>query len=524
MVETSQYLNSESSEKPTHNCGIGLEFSPNLTLKTQRLMQIGNAVQHRGQAGAGIAVSDGETMHRITGNGLLDHSFTPEQTSQIDIPSYWGMVHLRYPTNGADNDLNLQPCVAETPEGEEVFVEVNGNMPAAQELRQLLPYELPPDVSDTFIATQVLAKIPARDWDERVRMFAQIPQIRGSANNMFIGLKDKMFVLRDENEIHDMVMGESREGNIIIASETVAMQKIGARVTGTFPRGGIMRIDRNGPVMLEEGLPGPGNRCIFENAYFSGPNSHFPTYDQEGDNMNPEEWMSIMNFRLKCGETVAEECPVPNADFVVGMADSGVPFATGLAVGMGKPYYPFMIRSHYNGRTFTQDSQMDKIPLLVKDKFLPVVDPRLWKGKNVVIGDDSLVRGNTARVVTKMIRQLGVNEIHWRLGFPVVKYPCHLAISFREEKELLANLCDGDWQKMADHIGATSVGFISNEGIVRAGRHIGQNIVIPRNEKDIFLANGWCGGCVTGKFPVDKQGNIFTYKKEENGQVPIYLT
>ncbi|QQS43888.1 hypothetical protein IPM65_07190 [Candidatus Roizmanbacteria bacterium] len=146
---------------------------------------------------------------------------------------------------------------------------------------------------------------------------------------------------------------------------------------------------------------------------------------------------------------------------------------------------------------------------------MPVDDYRIWEDKVVVIGDDSLVRGNTAREVTRMLRELGASEIHWRYGFPPVQYPCHLGVSFRSRNELLAAMFDNDWQKMAEYLGADSVAFVSNEGMLMAAKECSaKDLVIPEQSREIYAANGYCGGCTTGVYPVMPEGTIYRSSKK----------
>ncbi|CAN5116448.1 amidophosphoribosyltransferase [soil metagenome] len=507
-------LEQSENEKPEHECGIGMIYTFDPSAKKNNLIAIGHALQHRGQNGAGIKTD--AMAERKVGSGLLNKALSEDDQSSLEIPSHWAMIHLRYGTSGGYGDMNLQPISMEAVNGEICDVEVNGNMPLMQHLRK--KYDLPEDVSDTYIATHILSQLALDDWDSAILEFAELEAIRESANNMFIGVGDAMYVLRDRYGLHPLVVGQDENGRgLMYSSETVAFQKVGMKPSGEVPRGSITKLTPTGVTVLKEGNQSSGNACIFEPAYFSSPNSSFP---REGDE-NPDEWMSNMHFRMRCGERVATECPVPNADFMVGMPDSGVPFASGFANAAGIPYYPAIIRSHYNGdgdtRTFMQDAQMATIPTLVKGKLMPVVDPRMWKDKVVVIGDDSMVRGSNSKAITDMIWQLGVKEIHWRLGFPQVKFPCPLGVSFRSRDELIAAITDGDVDKIAALIGATSVGFISNEGIIAATQ---DNVKDLRSAdtNQIFLDNGWCGGCVTGHYPIKiydmKEGTIFSSTRD----------
>lgn len=504
-------------EKPTHECGIGMIYTFRPTSKKDNLLAIGHALQHRGQNGAGIVTSS--MNEPSTGIGLLDKAISEEKTQLLDSPSHWAMIHLRYGTSGGYSDENLQPIMMVAANGERFSVEVNGNNPLMERLRER--YQLPSEWSDTRIATFVLSQMAVDDWDKAIVAFSELEEVAEGANNMFIGTENSMYVIRDKYRIHPFVYGDYGNGEgEVYGSETVLFQKLGIQPKGEVLPGSVTKLTPQGKTILKEGHQERGNACIFEPAYFSSPNSHIEA------GMNPEQWMSNMWFRMKCGEYVAKESPVAYADFVVGMPDSGVPFAQGFANGARLPYYPSMIRSHYNGegdvRTFMQDSEMSTIPLLVKGKHMPVVDLRIWKDRVVVIGDDSLVRGHNSQQISDMIWRLGAKEIHWRYGYPQVRFPCPLGVSFRSRKELVAAIAEGDNEKIAELIGVTSVGFISNEGIIQATQDMAVHLNSPGTNR-VFLENGWCGGCVTGQYPIQlddmKEGTIFSSRKAMEQQL-----
>ncbi len=508
-----ELLHHSEYDKPQHECGIGLIYSFEPQFLQGDISKVGHALQHRGQNGAGIATDKG---FRVTGAGLLHDAISPHDL-ESERMNYWTMVHLRYGTSGGYGAENMQP-VEVVINGQKVHVAVNGNIPNPDRLRKYGPAVRGAQVSDTVLAAHTLAAIDEENMDERIRIFSELPEIAASANNMIVGSGRDAYVIRDQFGLHPLIIGSYRNGEgVIVASETVALQKIGSSVLGEFAPGSLLKISPDGTSLLREGSNSSYRQsCIFEPAYFSSPNSRFPTYEKQP----PDRWLSVGQFRMRTGEIAAQEAPVPYADFVVGMPDSGVPFATGLANGMKKPYYPSVIRSHYDGdeeitRTFMQDVRMSGIAALVRGKLMPLDDYRIWEDKVVVIGDDSLVRGNTAREVTRMLRELGAREIHWRYGFPPVQYPCHLGVSFRSRNELLAAIYDNDWQKMAEYLGADSVAFISNEGMLMAAKECSaEDLVRPEHPAEIYAANGYCGGCTTGVYPVMPEGTIYRSSKK----------
>ena len=496
MLAELDYVPRIEEEKPGHECGIGLIYTFDKTSKKDALIAVGHALQHRGQNGAGIMSSEMQVPK--AGAGLLEKALPLEDQALLDEPSYWAMIHLRYGTSGGYSPENLQPIHFNAVNGDTGVVEVNGNNPLMEGVRQARG--LPTEWSDTRIAVHLLSESTSSNWDEAVLTFSELEEVAEGANNMFIGVGDSVYIIRDKYGLHPFVYGKYGEDEgMVFASETVAFQKLGIEPIGEVPPGSVIKLTPQGMTVLKEGTTEQGNACIFEPAYFSGPNSHIADR-----NLPPEEWMSVMRFRTRCGETVADESPVPHADFIVGMPDSGWPFTNGFSNRMKIPTIPGLIRSHYNGdsvRTFMNDDQMAAIPAMVRGKIMPVMDSHIWQDKVVVVCDDSLVRGNNSREISEMLWKLGVAEIHWRFGFPQVRFPCPLGVSFRSREELAAAIANGDNETIAKLIGVKSVGFISNEGIIQAASDEQLNLYSSGTDR-VFLDNGWCGGCVTGKYPI----------------------
>jgi amidophosphoribosyltransferase len=274
-----------------------------------------------------------------------------------------------------------------------------------------------------------------------------------------------------------------------------------------------VRLNKYGLTVLEKGLQGPGYPCKFEDAYFSHPTSLQPPIDDDGG-----PWSSFATFREACGRYLASESPVKNASFVVGVPDSGIALATGYANESHLPYLPLLTRDHFdrNGRKrlFMSDAEMAQIRSKVLGKILITPDRLAWRDAVVVVGDDSMVRGNVSPEITQAIKSLGAKEVHWVLGFPPVSYRCHLGVSMREDEELIASRHGANTELIAQAIGANSVRYISPEGFLRA-RYPNTNIVTPEKPSEIFLENHGCGGCITGVYPISQNGEI--YRREPSG-------
>lgn len=474
-------------------------------------------VWHRGQQGLGTALQTQEGIKNHVKRGTMEElfpDFRSEFNGSLTGETPWGLFHCIYGTSGGYNSENLQPIVVNTPNGQ-IAVVHNGQF--VGELVDNGSGELREGVSDTYLFTQMLAKEEGNSWEERI--LRALEKAKG-AYALAIGVKDKIFLARDEFGIRPLVIGKMGDG-WIAASETLALDKVGVPPLRTVKAGEIIRIDGNGLDVIREGN-GPENFCDFEDAYFSRPDSLRPPYENGSDSDHPENWKSFLAFRQKCGEILATERPIKGADFVVGIPDSGIDFATGYANALGIPYIPAIKRDHYNAddikRVFMEYGRHD-IKRRATKKLSIVPDPYLWKDKVVVVCDDSIIRGTVSEAIIKQLFRLGVKEVHWMLGFPKVMFGCHLGVDMRTREELIAARNDGDEIRIAQEIGATSINYISNEGFNRAKKLSG-NINIPNDPKEIFLANGGCGGCVTGLYPISREGVIYQASFQGKRQAP----
>lgn len=493
-------------------CGIlGIHsIKPDLNLPLALLAAAG--LQHRGQHGAGLAMQTNTGFMRVTGNGLLKDALSKEIIKRFSKPSYWTMVHLRYGTFGDYHDYNLQPISVKAPNGDMVSVIHNGEFVATDELvtrlKRFKNIKIPKGASDTYLFAHLLAQTEGDNWDEKI--VNCVNSVTG-AFSLIIGVNDVLYAIRDPWGIRPLILGKLN-GYYIAASETHALNKINIKAIRRLKRGEIIRIDKTGIKTIKEGNAKPGNFCDFEWAYFSRPNSEAPTRENDDDLNYSADWISFSLFRKRCGEALAKEVKIPNASFVVGVPDSGVALSTGYAFAAQIPYAQVILRDHFDPhglqRLFMRDDQIKSISQKVLGKLSLVPDSQVWKDAIVVIGDDSIVRGNVSKRITETILKLGAREVHWIIGFPPVSYPCHLGVSMRTRDELIAAQFDADPEKIAKAISATSVTYISPEGFIKA-RKASSRVARPENIKEIFLANGGCGGCVTGLYPVAKDGTVY---------------
>jgi len=499
------------------HCGIVAVYTPNPTPIIPLALRAAGGVQHRGQQGAGLAIFKNGSFLTYIRQGLLSEIFKEklyfrkgEPRFRYDEKTRIVLVHTRYGTSGDWEETNLQPCVGITNSGERVVVIHNGEFIITDQLKRRVG-KTPKGASDTFIFTQALAKMKGTSWEEKI---VKTLSLFKGAFSLAIAVNDSLYLARDEFGIRPYVLGKLGNGGFIAASETHALDKIGVSVLREIKRGQIIKISKHGLRVLKEGFNGPGAFCSFEWIYFGLPDSLFPTYERNDNGFYPRRWLSGAAFRERCGEIVAKEASVKNASFVVGVPDSGIPFATGLARGLKAPLVYGIKRDHYdpNGlKRLFQGADLEKIGEKVLGKLSVIADPGIWKNKVVVLGDDSIVRGNVSREVTRTILSLGAKEVHWRVS-RINRYFCYLGVSTRTNEELIGATYNLDLKKIAKDIGATSIASISNEGLIRALRPSGPMIIPENQSKDIYLANGLCGGCVTGVYPYDRKGNSYQPK------------
>lgn len=498
----------DASEKPLQEkCGIIAIYTPIPTKQLYSALLAAGGVQHRGQHGAGIAIKLKKSIVRHVGVGLLKEIFTPTVIKRLDKQSIWTLIHCRYGTSGGYIKENLQPCITTTKDGSSITVIHNGEFVASNMMKKKIKTTVPNGVSDTYLFTKLVSQAKGSSWEEKV--LTTLSQVDG-AYSLAIGINDTLFLARDRFGIRPFILGKFLDG-WIAASETHALNKLGIPVVREIKQGEVIRIDKKGLTILRTGSGNQRHFCDFEWAYFSRPNSRLPICKKKSDYKNPDEWLSVATFREHCGEILAKERPINRASFVVGVPDSGITVAIGYANALKLPYRQVIIRDHFdpdgNQRLFMRDDQKEMIKNKVLGKLSFVSDKHIWKNAVVVVGDDSIVRGNVIKKVTKVIFSLGAKEVHWIIGFPPVAYRCHLGISMRTKEELIAARHNGNIEKITKEVGATSVTYISKKGFIQA-RLLSGTSPIPHNSKEILLMNGGCGGCITGQYPISRAGKI----------------
>ncbi len=400
------------------------------------------SMQHRGQEATGISVANGERISIYKKRGMVADVFSQETLDGMKGGCAVG--HNRYSTAGSESVSDSQPVFAKYKLGE-ISVVHNGNLINKHEVRNELIDRgaiFQTDM-DTENIIHLIAKSQKNSLVDRIK--DMLTKIKG-AYCLAIQSRSKMFVIRDRFGIRPLSLGKLKDGGWIVSSETCAFDLVGAEFVRDVEPGEMITFEKDKEPVSEQIFEADYHPCAFEYIYFARPDSII-----DGKN--------VYETRLKMGKKLAKETPA-EVDLVLPVPDSGVAAAKGYADGLGVPFEMGIVRNHYVGRTFIEPTQEIR-DLKVKLKLSPV--KHLIKGKRVAIIDDSLVRGTTSTQIVRMLIDAGAKEVHMRIAAPEIKYPCRYGIDTPTQAELIsANL---NVKEIADKIGATSLGFLSIEGL-----------------------------------------------------------
>jgi amidophosphoribosyltransferase len=423
------------------------------------------ALQHRGQESAGIAVADGKRMEVAGGMGLVSHVFEEETLSGLI--GHIAIGHNRYSTRGSSRVGNVQPFIVG--EGDNALaIAHNGNIVNAEHLYEELVqggYTFRTS-TDTEVIADLVISSPEKRWVDRIRY--AMHRLQG-AYSLCLMTRDSLFAVRDPWGVRPLCLG-SINGGHVVASESCALDHIGANFVREIEPGEIVHISENGVESYRE-ESGRKALCIFEYIYFARPDSII-----NGKLLYP--------IRQAMGAQLAEEHPV-EADLVMGVPDSATAAGIGYSRHTGIPFCEGLLKNRYVGRTFIEPDQRIR-DLGVRLKFNPL--PQMLEGKRLVVVDDSIVRGTTTPKVVNLLRRGGVKEVHMRICAPPIRYPCFLGVDMATRRELIA--ANKSVEEIRNFIGADSLGYLSVEGLLKS-------VGMPR---DLF-----CLACFVGDYPMPVQ-------------------
>ena len=427
-----------------------------------------HALQHRGQEAAGITSYDGGQFYTKRANGHVAENFSDEAAIR-QLPGNASIGHTRYATTGETAMRNVQPLFAELSSGG-FAVAHNGNISNALHLRKALNKRgsIFQSTSDTEVIIHLVATSSYRPLLDR--MIDALKQVEG-AYSLACLTPEGLIAVRDPLGIRPLVLGRLEEA-YIVASETVALDVVGATFIRQIDPGEMVIINEKGMRSLRPFAEQQPRPCIFEHVYFSRPDSFL-----DGN--------SVYQVRKNIGRELARENPV-EADIVIPVPDSGNPAALGYAQESGVPFEQGIVRSHYVGRTFIQPGQGIR-DLSVKLKHN--ANRELVDGKRIILVDDSIVRGTTSLKIVQMMRDAGAKEVHMRIASPPTRNPCFYGVDTPDRSKLLA--ANMDVERMRAFIKADSLAFISVDGLYRA---LGF-------EKRGGPTPGFCDACFTGAYP-----------------------
>ncbi|WP_214109936.1 amidophosphoribosyltransferase [Acrocarpospora catenulata] len=418
------------------------------------------ALQHRGQESAGIAVSEGTRILVYKDMGLVAQVF--DESVLGTLRGHLAIGHCRYSTTGSSVWENAQPTLSSTEVGGLALAH-NGNLINTAALAERLAPGTTRATTDTEVLTALLARDGSRPIEDAAAEL--LPQVRGAYSLVFMNEKT-LYAARDPQGVRPLVLGRLERG-WVVASETAALDIVGAVFTREIEPGELITIDERGVRSQRFALAEPRG-CLFEYVYLARPDTSIAG-------------RGVQATRVEVGRRLAREHPV-DADLVIPTPESGTPAAIGYAEQSGIPYGQGLVKNSYVGRTFIQPSQTIR-QLGIRLKLNPLRE--IVQGKRLVVVDDSIVRGNTQRAIVKMLREAGATEVHVRISSPPVAWPCFYGIDFATRAELIAGSLSVE--EIRQSLGADSLGYISLEGLTAA-------TTIP--------ANRLCRACFDGDYPI----------------------
>ncbi|MBC7595446.1 MAG: amidophosphoribosyltransferase [Kineosporiaceae bacterium] len=454
---------------PQDACGVFGVWAPGE--EVAKLTYFGlYALQHRGQESAGIAVSNGRQILVYKDMGLVSQVF--DEATLESLKGGLAIGHSRYSTTGASVWQNAQPTFRPTATGS-VALAHNGNLTNTHDLLQLVKERAGETgnngrgaelaTSDTGVMATLLSSYPDRTVEEAA--LEVLPKLRGAFSIVFMD-ENTLYAARDPQGIRPLVLGRLDRG-WVVASETAALDIVGASFIREIEPGEFIAVDENG-LRTERFAPAAPKGCLFEFVYLARPDTTISD-------------RRVHSVRVEIGRRLARTSPV-EADLVIPVPESGTPAAIGYAEESGIPFGHGLVKNSYVGRTFIQPSQTIR-QLGIRLKLNPLRD--VIAGKRLVVVDDSIVRGNTQRSLVRMLREFGAAEVHVRIASPPVKWPCFYGIDFASPAELIANGISVE--EICRSIGADSLSFVALDELIEATQ-------VPKDNL--------CRACFDGIYPI----------------------
>lgn len=453
-------------------CGVFGVYSPERENAAATAYYGLYALQHRGQESCGIVVNDDGLFNSYKDVGLVNDVFTPAVLGSLG-RGKMAVGHVRYGTTGANARLNAQPILVNHIKGRMALAH-NGNLVNTYELRRELELQgsIFHTTSDTEVISYLITKERLTAPSIEEALSRAMDRIKG-AYSLVVMSPAKLLLARDENGFRPLCFGQTEDGTYIAASESCALDAVGAKFIRDVKPGEIVIFDKNGVRSIERHCgKAKKSLCVFEYIYFARPDSVI-------------DGASVHEARIRAGAFLALEHPV-QADLVIGVPDSGIDAAVGYARQSGIPYGIGFIKNKYIGRTFIspgQSSREDK----VKIKLNPIAS--VIKGKRIVMIDDSIVRGTTSGRIVKLLREAGASEVHVRVSAPPFLNPCYYGTDIDSREGLIA--CQHTVPEIAALIGADSLGYLSVENAKKLA-------VCPEGGEC-----GYCTACFNGEYPTE---------------------